>query len=238
MLMRKLTGALMAAAALVACAVPAAAQDYPNKTVRVIIPLGAGGGGDIFTRAMSEELQKRLGQTFIVENRTGGGLNIGTRACGEARARRLHPLRPVLGADRLQPVPVQVAAVQSREGFRADHQPVLQHARLRGEQFAEGEDRRRADGARQEPARQAQLLDVLVSAGALHGRPEEEIRRRHRARALSQRQRGDDRAAVRRDADHAARAVEHGVDLAGGKDHRAGGQFQCTLAVVSRRCRR
>ena len=86
--MRKFTGALVAAA-LVACGTPAAAQDlnktdYPNKTVRVIIPLGAGGGGDIFTRAMSEELQKRLGQTFIVENRTGGGLNIGTRACGEA----------------------------------------------------------------------------------------------------------------------------------------------------------
>ncbi len=87
--MRKFTGALVAAAALVACWAPAAAQalsktDYPNKTVRVIIPLGAGGGGDIFTRAMSDELQKRLGQTFIVENRTGGGLNIGTRACGEA----------------------------------------------------------------------------------------------------------------------------------------------------------
>ena len=81
--MRNITGAL-AVAALVVCGVPAAGQDYPNKTVRIIIPLGAGGGGDIFTRAMSEELQKRLGQTFIVENRTGGGLNIGTRACGEA----------------------------------------------------------------------------------------------------------------------------------------------------------
>jgi tripartite-type tricarboxylate transporter receptor subunit TctC len=60
------------------------AQDYPNRTVRVIIPLGAGGGGDIFTRALADELQKRLGQTFVVENRTGGGLNIGTRACAEA----------------------------------------------------------------------------------------------------------------------------------------------------------
>jgi tripartite-type tricarboxylate transporter receptor subunit TctC len=84
--MRGFTSALALAAALVAGCVPATAQDkeYPNKTVRVIIPLGAGGGGDIFTRAMSEELQKRLGQTFIVENRTGGGLNIGTRACAEA----------------------------------------------------------------------------------------------------------------------------------------------------------
>ncbi len=91
-------------------------------------------------------------------------------------ARRLHALRPLFGADRLQPVPVQVAAVQSREGFRADHQPVLQHARLCGEQFAEGEDRPGADGARQETARQAQLLDVLVPAGPLHGRPEQEVR--------------------------------------------------------------
>jgi tripartite-type tricarboxylate transporter receptor subunit TctC len=81
--MRRVTGALIAAA-LLTWGGPAPAQDYPNKTVRVIIPLGAGGGGDIFTRAMSEELQKRLGQTFIVENRTGGGLNIGTRACAEA----------------------------------------------------------------------------------------------------------------------------------------------------------
>jgi tripartite-type tricarboxylate transporter receptor subunit TctC len=60
------------------------ARDYPTRTVRVIVPLGPGGGGDIFTRALADELQKRLGQTFIVENRTGGGLNIGTRACAEA----------------------------------------------------------------------------------------------------------------------------------------------------------
>jgi len=62
---------------------PAVAQDYPVRTVRIIIPLGPGGGGDIFTRALADELQKRLGQTFIVENRAGGGLNIGTRACAE-----------------------------------------------------------------------------------------------------------------------------------------------------------
>jgi tripartite-type tricarboxylate transporter receptor subunit TctC len=82
MLMRRATGALIAAA-LFTWSVGAPAQDYPNKTVRVIIPLGPGGGGDIFTRAMSDELQKRLGQTFVVENRGGGGLNIGTRACAE-----------------------------------------------------------------------------------------------------------------------------------------------------------
>jgi tripartite-type tricarboxylate transporter receptor subunit TctC len=62
----------------------APAQDYPTRTIRVIIPLGAGGGGDVFTRALADELQKALRQPVVVENRTGGALNIGTRACAEA----------------------------------------------------------------------------------------------------------------------------------------------------------
>ena len=84
--MPRIFASLWLAVLSAALAFPASApaQDYPVKTVRVIIPLGAGGGGDIFTRALTDELQKRLGQTFIVENRTGGGLNIGTRACAEA----------------------------------------------------------------------------------------------------------------------------------------------------------
>ena len=63
---------------------PDAAKDWPTRTVRIIIPLGAGGGGDVFTRLLAEELHKRFGQPFVVENRPGGGLNIGTRACAEA----------------------------------------------------------------------------------------------------------------------------------------------------------
>ena len=59
-------------------------KDWPTRTVRIFIPLGAGGGGDIFARLLAEELQKRFGQSFIVENRPGGGLNIGARACAEA----------------------------------------------------------------------------------------------------------------------------------------------------------
>jgi tripartite-type tricarboxylate transporter receptor subunit TctC len=79
---------LIAIAALLITAVAASAQDavkdWPNRTVRIFIPLGAGGGGDIFARLLAEELQKKFGQSFIVENRPGGGLNIGARACAEA----------------------------------------------------------------------------------------------------------------------------------------------------------
>jgi tripartite-type tricarboxylate transporter receptor subunit TctC len=74
---------VLIAAALFA-AMPSAAQGWPTKPVRIIIPLGPGGGGDVFTRLLADELQKSLGQPFIVENRPGGGLNIGTRACAES----------------------------------------------------------------------------------------------------------------------------------------------------------
>ncbi|MCX7314729.1 MAG: tripartite tricarboxylate transporter substrate binding protein [Alphaproteobacteria bacterium] len=63
---------------------PAAAQDYPSRPVRIVFPLAAGGGGDVFTRALAEELQKAWHQPVVVENRPGGGQNIGARACVEA----------------------------------------------------------------------------------------------------------------------------------------------------------
>ncbi len=57
---------------------PVAAQDYPNRTIRVIVPFGAGGPTDVFTRALGEELRKALGQPVVLENRPGAGSIIGT----------------------------------------------------------------------------------------------------------------------------------------------------------------
>jgi tripartite-type tricarboxylate transporter receptor subunit TctC len=62
----------------------AAAQDYPSRSVRIVFPLAAGGGGDVFTRALADELQKAWRHPVVVENRPGGGQNIGARACVEA----------------------------------------------------------------------------------------------------------------------------------------------------------
>jgi tripartite-type tricarboxylate transporter receptor subunit TctC len=69
--------------ALVAGA-PTRADEYPSRNVRVIVPVAAGGTADIFARAIGNELQKRLGQSVIIDNRPGGGSNIGARACAEA----------------------------------------------------------------------------------------------------------------------------------------------------------
>lgn len=77
-------GALLAALVTLSAPPTAAAQDYPARPVRVIATSSAGGTSDIFMRALAEELNKRLGQPFIVENRPGGAFNIGARVCAEA----------------------------------------------------------------------------------------------------------------------------------------------------------
>jgi tripartite-type tricarboxylate transporter receptor subunit TctC len=63
---------------------PAGAQLYPTKPVRIITANSAGGTSDIFVRALGDELQKRWGQPVIIENRSGGGMNIAGRACADA----------------------------------------------------------------------------------------------------------------------------------------------------------
>ena len=59
-------------------------QSWPTQTVRIVIPLAAGGGGDIFARLLAGELQAKYGHPFVIENRPGGALNIGARVCAEA----------------------------------------------------------------------------------------------------------------------------------------------------------
>jgi tripartite-type tricarboxylate transporter receptor subunit TctC len=59
---------------------PDPASDYPNRQVKIIVSAAAGGGVDIVTRIFAAGLHRRLGQPFVVENRGGGGGNIGAEA--------------------------------------------------------------------------------------------------------------------------------------------------------------
>jgi tripartite-type tricarboxylate transporter receptor subunit TctC len=81
--MRRLFKCLIIGAAWFAASA-AAAQEWPVRPVRIIVPLAPGGGGDVFARLLGEELNRRFGQPFVVENRPGGALNIGMRACAES----------------------------------------------------------------------------------------------------------------------------------------------------------
>ncbi|WP_426954914.1 Bug family tripartite tricarboxylate transporter substrate binding protein [Muricoccus radiodurans] len=77
---RRWMAPLLAALAALGLAGPAAAQDYPQRPVRVLVSFPAGGTADILARLVSEGLARRLGQPFIVENRAGAGTVIAGQA--------------------------------------------------------------------------------------------------------------------------------------------------------------
>jgi len=64
----------------------AKAQSHPARAVRIIAPYTAGGTSDIIARLIGQRLSERLGQQFMIENRPGGGTNLGTEAVVRAPA--------------------------------------------------------------------------------------------------------------------------------------------------------
>lgn len=75
---------VVVAAALVV--VPASAQDYPARPVRLIVPFAAGGPADVYARFLGARLQEALGQPFVVDDRPGAGSLIGTEAVAKSPA--------------------------------------------------------------------------------------------------------------------------------------------------------
>ena len=64
---------------------PAQAQNYPDRTVSIVLPLGAGGAMDTIARVIANKLEERLKGTVIVENKPGGGMGIGARQVANAK---------------------------------------------------------------------------------------------------------------------------------------------------------
>src|SRR5712664_2589592 len=65
-------------------AAPAAAQDWPAKTVRIIVPFGPGSTPDMIGRLIADHMQQKLGQPFVIENRPGASANTGTEMVAKA----------------------------------------------------------------------------------------------------------------------------------------------------------
>jgi tripartite-type tricarboxylate transporter receptor subunit TctC len=63
---------------------PVAAQNYPNRPVKFIVPFGAGGPADVYARVLAQHLSEETKQTFVVEDRPGAGSIIGTDAVAKA----------------------------------------------------------------------------------------------------------------------------------------------------------
>src|SRR5689334_4772485 len=82
MIARRLSVAAVCLAALAAA--PASADTYPSRTIRFIVPFGAGGPADVFARVLAQYMQESLKQSVVVEDRPGAGSLIGTEAVHQA----------------------------------------------------------------------------------------------------------------------------------------------------------
>src|SRR4051794_12634427 len=71
---------LAGAAALLVAALPAGAQDYPTRSVKVIVPFPAGGTADAMPRVVADWLSRKWGQPVVIENKSGAGGNVGAEA--------------------------------------------------------------------------------------------------------------------------------------------------------------
>jgi len=89
--MKKIPKRSLLAAALGACAVlawpcMALAQNFPSKTLTIVVPFPAGGGPDVAARVLAEKLAPRLGQAVVVENKPGAGALLGAATVARAAA--------------------------------------------------------------------------------------------------------------------------------------------------------
>ena len=91
--LRKKLLLLLGAAGLLFNLTNATAQDkWPTQPVKILSPYGAGGPNDISARLLGEYLSARLGQTFVVENKTGAGTIVANNFVAHAPADRYHVL--------------------------------------------------------------------------------------------------------------------------------------------------
>ena len=86
MMITRFRAAVVAVAGVIGFTAPDAlqAQSYPARSVTLIVPSSAGGGTDTIARLIGDQLSKQLGQGFVVENRTGAGMLVGTTAVAKA----------------------------------------------------------------------------------------------------------------------------------------------------------
>ena len=194
------------ALALLRCSAPPrplAAQDWPTKTVRFIVPFGAGSTPDIIARLIADKLQQKLGQTFVVENKAGASGMTGTDAVAKAE-----PDGHTIGISLGGALAINTLLFSKMPYDPAKEIALITHPdqpaeRARGAGEPRRQQRRRAGRAAEEGPRQIQFrLDrQRLAVASRHGGDRAEERHQADPRALRLLAAGDDRADPRRRAD-------------------------------------
>jgi tripartite-type tricarboxylate transporter receptor subunit TctC len=96
--------AIAIAMALAAGVVPARAQDYPSRSITVIVPFPPGGASDVVARIVTNEMSKILGQSFIIENVSGAGGTLGSARAAAAAPDGYTLLAAAMGSHVAAPV--------------------------------------------------------------------------------------------------------------------------------------
>ena len=162
---------------LATLAFPAAAQDYPNRTIRIIVPFGAGGPTDVYTRALGGRTAQVL-QPTVMDNRPGAGTIIGTAEAAKAAPDgytllMMSATQTVVGDAQPQ------QAIQADARFRAGRAAAKRGARPGGASRA-GKQPEGADRARQVQAGKTQLRFVRTGFELSYGGGAREKHHRHR----------------------------------------------------------
>src|SRR3990172_6616593 len=82
--LRKITGLTAFALLPLLLSLPASAQPYPSRGVKLIVPFGAGGPADVYARVLAKYLSEETKQTFVVQDRPGAGSVIGSDAVAKS----------------------------------------------------------------------------------------------------------------------------------------------------------
>ena len=135
------------AVALLVLAATAAAQDYPNRPVRLVVPFPPGGINDIVARVIAQHLGERLGKQVIVDNRGGAGGVVGSEIVANA-PKDGHTLLDRVAGERGQSLALH-AALRSAEILRAGRHAGRRAERRHGQSRPAGEQHQGVGRARQ-----------------------------------------------------------------------------------------
>jgi tripartite-type tricarboxylate transporter receptor subunit TctC len=113
-----LRSAWLAVCFMLALSPGAMAQDYPTRTIKIIVPTGVGGITDILARLVGKCISDQLGQPVIIDNRSGAGGILGTRAVAQAEPDGYTLL--MVSEPCGQSGALRQSALRQRKGFRAD----------------------------------------------------------------------------------------------------------------------